>query len=153
MKQLTASALVTDFGCEDHSGGIPEQFFIGVGTLQNAGATQISFLSNSKYLDEALQSGAGAIVCARSAVEGLAQKYRGRIFVAVDPYVTFARLSQFFFVPVIGYSGQSEKASIDATAKVDPSATIFPFVSLVSSFRSHPGASQSRQECPLLSTN
>jgi UDP-3-O-[3-hydroxymyristoyl] glucosamine N-acyltransferase len=128
VKALTPQLLVSQFGCEDVSGGNTEVSYSGVGTLQNAGVKQISFLSNSKYLSEALNSNAGCIVCSRADVEGLSSKFRGRIFVSQNPYVTFAKLSQFFFVPAVGFAGQSERACVDITAQVDSSATIFPFV-------------------------
>jgi UDP-3-O-[3-hydroxymyristoyl] glucosamine N-acyltransferase len=128
MKTLSSRELCEKWGCQEVGSPASEFIFSGVGTLEKAGALSLSFLANPKYLRSALQSGAGGIVCAPSAAEDLSKEYRGRIFTAKDPYAVFARISQHFFEPRVGFEGVSSQAYIDTTASVHPSATVFPFV-------------------------
>lgn len=138
MKSLTLEQVVERFGCaaplvsQVHS----PQAFVGVSTLSAADSTQISFLNNSKYLADALQSQAGAIVCGRQESQLLAEAFERRsttetapmLLVCQNPYATFARLAQFYFEPVVELHGQSSQSFIDSTAVIDPSANIYPFV-------------------------
>jgi UDP-3-O-[3-hydroxymyristoyl] glucosamine N-acyltransferase len=128
MKTLSSRELSERLGCAEVGMPSSEMMFTGVGSLERAEASNISFLANPKYLQSALQSRAGGIVCAPSAAEELGKHYRGRIFTATDPYAVFARISQHFFEPQVGFEGRSPQAFIDVTASVHSSVTVFPFV-------------------------
>ncbi len=128
MKTLSSRKLVEQFGCLEFGDTKPEIEFLGIGTLEKAELSLLSFLANPKYLKSALVSKAGAIVCSAAAAEELSASFAGRVFTAKDPYAVFARISQYFFEPKIGFSGHSPQAYVDGSAQVHASATVFPFV-------------------------
>jgi UDP-3-O-[3-hydroxymyristoyl] glucosamine N-acyltransferase len=128
MRTLKSSQLVTEYGCGAFAAQNGEGEYAGVATLSSATAREISFLTNSKYETEAAASAAGAIVCAPDAAGRLAGTFKGQIFTSREPYAVFARLSQYFFQVDHRFSGRSESAFVDVTAKVSPTATLFPFV-------------------------
>lgn len=130
MTSLSAADIVSRYSCElvarDHDAA-KQIHFKGVSTLQLAGPQHVSFLANERYLNEVMNSKAGAVLCSRKNADVLRDKVTCALFVCADPYAAFARVSQFFFKPVHPFQGVSDKAVIDASAKVDPSATVFPF--------------------------
>lgn len=102
--------------------------FSGVAPLDFATPVHISFLTNEKYIDAAVQSKAGAILCAQKMAEALQHKWHGLILVCDDAYAAFAKVSQSFFKPTHPFSGVSPHAIIDKSAEIHPTATVFPFV-------------------------
>lgn len=128
MKTLSATDIEQKFGCVLYGDTPSGLSFSGIGTLEKAQSNAVSFLANPKYLQAALTSCAGAIVCAPGVASELSTRFSGMVFTAADPYAVFARISQFFFEPRVGFSGQSGEAHVDNSAQVHPSATIFPFV-------------------------
>jgi len=127
---LSLSELCERFGCVVFA---PQQSMVvgpltGIAPLSSATQEQISFLANERYLDDAITTQAGAVLCNASCAERLFGHTRSLLLVCRDPYVTFARVSQFFFKPQHGFSGVSPHAFIDSSARIDPSATLFPFV-------------------------
>ncbi len=83
---------------------------------------------NEKYIEEALNSKAGAILCSKKHLNLLLNKTSSLILLCDDPYAAFAKVSQSFFKPTHPFSGISPQAVIDQSANIHPSATIFPFV-------------------------
>ena len=117
--------------------GEASQLFIGLAPLELAQATQISFLSNPLYRQQARDSLAGALILGKDDLDYL-QAHPGpssskRVyFVSKNPYVTFARMAQFFakssspkYAP-----GIHPSAAIDTTAIVPASCHIGPFVQI-----------------------
>lgn len=102
--------------------------FSGVAPLNMAQSVHVSFLANDKYLNEALHSKAGVILCSKKNAEILSQKVPAVLLICQDPYAAFAKISQNFFKPVHPFSGISSQAIIDVSAEIHPSATVFPFV-------------------------
>lgn len=107
-------------------GADPERLIDSVAPLQSATASQVSFLDNRRYgpaLDATL---AGAVILAPSMQ---ARVPAGTVaIVADDPYVGWARVAALFHpVPPVA-PGIHPSAIIDATASVDASAQIGPFV-------------------------
>lgn len=103
-------------------------YFEGVAPLSLAQPNHISFLVNEKYLADALNCQAGAILCSKETAQLLQGKLTSLIISCDNPYAAFAKVSQNFFQPVHPFSGISPQAIIDKTAEIHPSATIFPFV-------------------------
>ena len=99
---------------------------IGVAPLSNAGKEQISFLANSVYRKQLLQTQAGAIIL-RDTDATLSSV---PCLIAKDPYVAFAKISALFETKKIVTPGIHPNAIIDPSASVDPSANIGPFVSI-----------------------
>lgn len=130
MKRLKTSDLVEKYKCvlaPSASTATLDTEFVGVAPLLYAKPSEISFLTNERYFNDALQSKAGAILCSAKNAEFLADKVSAQLLTCDEPYVTFARISQFYFEPMHHFEGHSSQAHIDKTAVIDESAVIFPF--------------------------
>ena len=99
----------------------------GLAPLETAGPLHISFLSNSKYQSQLQTSRAGCVIVGNSLAD--AACLRGACIVTENPYLYFARLTQFWRKRVrpIAAVGVHSTAFIDPTAVVDASATVGPF--------------------------
>ena len=98
----------------------------GIAPLESATPSQISFLSNPKYQQQLLGSQAGCVIVA-PALQALALT-RGACIVAEDPYLYFAKLTQWWkrLRDQGAAAGVHASAVVDALAVVHPSATIGP---------------------------
>ena len=108
--------------------GDPNIEVTGIAPLADAGASHISFLSNSKLRAQAAQSGAAALILAPSDSETVGATYPGARIVTKNPYVYFARAAQYFealtaFVPA---PGVHPSAYVAGSARVDPMAHVGP---------------------------
>lgn len=137
MKQLTLDELIERFGCEvqEHPNAQRPQTFTGVSTLKAAVSTQITFFNNSRYLNEALTSQAGVILCSTKDADLVRSEcqQRGLSLVSIlaackNPYATFARVSQYYFEPAHPKHGISSQAFVDTSAILHDSVQISPFV-------------------------
>lgn len=110
---------------------------LGLAPLERAQASEISFLSNPLYRQQASDSAAGALIVSKADLEFL-QANPGKnsaqriYFVAKNPYATFARMAQFFAKASapIHAPGIHPSAAIDASAVVPASCHIGPFVQI-----------------------
>ncbi len=96
----------------------------GIASLESAGPEDISFLSNPKYQQQLQSSRAACVIVGPSMRE--AALARGTCIVAEQPYLYFARLTQFWkrkqshnLAPAIHPS-----AVIDAEAQLHPTASV-----------------------------
>ncbi len=107
-------------------GADPERLIDSVAPLQSATAGQVSFLDNRRYGPALDATMAGAVI--------VAPAMRARVpagsaaIVADDPYVGWARVAALFHPVPPAAPGIHPSAIIDATARVDASAQIGPFV-------------------------
>ena len=96
----------------------------GAATLSEAGAGDVSFLANPKYEKDMAESGASVVVVGEDcAVDGRT------VIRAKDPYYSFMQI----VVLLHGHRehrpiGVSERASVDATAKIGENVDIHDFV-------------------------
>jgi UDP-3-O-[3-hydroxymyristoyl] glucosamine N-acyltransferase len=98
----------------------------GVGTIEGAGSTQISFLSNPKYRSALAGTSAGAIIVG-SKDRDLTTRPR---IVTDNPYAYFARVAQLFS-PVSSFAGGVHpSAVVHPGANIAPSAFISEFASI-----------------------
>jgi UDP-3-O-[3-hydroxymyristoyl] glucosamine N-acyltransferase len=113
--------------------GDPNLEVTGIAPLADAGASHISFLSNSKLRAQAAASGAAALILSSADDATVAETYRGARIVASNPYVYFARAAQFFAAldEVPPAPGIDPSASVAAGARVDPSAHVGPQVTIL----------------------
>lgn len=95
----------------------------GLGTLESAGPTQVSFLANPKYAGMLAETKAAAVI-----VDAKNAEQVETALIAEDPYLAFAGALQIFSKPQGAEKGVSEKAFIDPTAEVHPSVVVYPFV-------------------------
>ena len=98
----------------------------GVGTIDGADATTITFLANPRYRAALAQSRAGAVIVGEKDRDITT---RPRI-VAANPYAYFARVAQLFSVVPAPAPGVHASAVVHAGARVSPTASIAEFVSI-----------------------
>lgn len=102
--------------------GNSSKIILGVASLQEAGAEQITF-AIPPYLEQLHLVQAGAVVIPKDAV---AQSEIPLIRVE-NPRVAFALLSELFNPGPVREKGIHSMAFVDSTAQVDPTASIMPF--------------------------
>ena len=111
--------------------------FHGLAPLERAQSSQISFLSNPLYRQQASDSSAGALIVSQADLDFL-QANPGihsaqRIyFASKNPYATFARMAQYFAkenTPIYA-PGIHPSAVIDSTATIPASCHIGAFVQI-----------------------
>ena len=94
----------------------------GLGTLQEAGAGQLSFLSNAQYRKHLAGCQASAVLLTAAD----ADSFVGNVLVVANPYLAFAQLSHLFDRKPQGVAGVHPSALVAADARVDASACIGP---------------------------
>lgn len=102
--------LTGDASCEIH----------GLGTLSNATPEQLSFLSNTAYIDQLDNCRAAAVILSPT----LQSRWQGNALLTEQPYVAFARASALFVDNRNSDSGIHSTAIVDPTAEIDASASI-----------------------------
>lgn len=116
----SAAELAERFGLDVRGDGT--RMVSGVGTLGGAGATELSFLSNSKYTTQLLSTGAGVVVLRE---ENLADCPTTAL-IAKDPYVAYARIAALFERLPAAPVGVHPSAVVAASARVGAGASIGP---------------------------
>ncbi|WP_238947471.1 UDP-3-O-(3-hydroxymyristoyl)glucosamine N-acyltransferase [Vandammella animalimorsus] len=106
-----------------------------IAALESAGPTQISFLSNPRLLP-LLQASQAACVIVQAAHAEQAQA-RGACIVADDPYLYFARLTQWWRQRQgdLPAPGIHPSAVVDPSAQIDATASIGPLTVIGSGVR------------------
>ena len=118
------SELAARFGLELRGDG--DTLVDGVGTLQSASSSQISFLANPAYRKELPKTRAGAVIV-KSEDAGHCP---GNYLLADDPYLAYARMATLFDLFPAVQAGVHPTAVIDPTARVGKHAAIGPHVSV-----------------------
>jgi len=91
-----------------------------IGSLQGATPSTLCFISDARYAAQLAQTRAGCVIVAPNLRDAAAA--RGAVIVTPDPYLYFARLSQWW----VARSGPAFEPGIAASAVVDPSAQVDP---------------------------
>ncbi len=101
-----------------------------IATLEAATPTSIGFLANPRYRGQLASTQAGCVIVAPALRDEAAA--RGAAIVTPDPYLYYARLSQWWVEHVrpAAPRGIHASAVVDASAIVDPSASIGPLSSI-----------------------
>jgi len=122
--QTTAAELAERFALQlQGDGTIP---ITGVAPLTEAGAQQLGFLANPRYLPLLEQTQAGVVVLNAEAAQG----YAGTALIAKDPHAAFAKISALYEPVPERPAGIHASAVIDPTAEIAPDVHIGPFVSI-----------------------
>jgi len=90
------------------------------GTLQNAQANQISFLSNTKYKKYLVDSQAGAIIVNAD----MAEFVSSNAIIVDDPYVAYAKAATLLNPHIIQQQGVHPTAVISPDSQIDITASI-----------------------------
>jgi len=98
--------------------GDPGLAITRIGPLEDATPSTISFISNPRYQAQLSASKAGCVIVA-PALRDLAVQ-RGATLVAADPYLAFAKLTQWW----AAHTRPAVPAGVHPSAVVDPSASI-----------------------------
>ena len=113
---FSAGALAELSGAAPGPGFAAEAMFVNIAPLEAAGAAEVSFLDNKKYVASFQASKAGLAVIAAEMVDkapaGMA------LLVAKDPYRAYAKIAQAFY-PV-----RPPEPWVAPTAWVDPAASL-----------------------------
>ncbi|MDY0960985.1 MULTISPECIES: UDP-3-O-(3-hydroxymyristoyl)glucosamine N-acyltransferase [Massilia] len=102
--------------------GNPDLEVQAIAPLDSAGASHISFLSNSKLRALAAQSQAAALILSPLDDPTVAATYEGARIVTTNPYAYFARAAQYF----VSLTEQAPAPGIHPSAVVDPGAMVDP---------------------------
>ncbi len=121
MTAVRLADIVAALGGELH--GDPELPIVRIAALDSADAQSISFLAHARHVGKLARSGAGCVIVAPSHLQ--AARARGAALVTDDPYLYYARLTQWWRrgqgAPA---PGVHSSAVVDASAQIDPSAHI-----------------------------
>ena len=95
-----------------------------IGPLEGATPGTIAFLANVRYRSQLASTRAGCVIVGPDMRD--AARARGAALVAPDPYLHFARLTQWWAARTRASPrpGIHPRAVVDPTAKVDPSASV-----------------------------
>lgn len=96
---------------EPLQGGDPETVVSGVASLERAGATQLAFLSDKRYLAALAGTDAGCVILKPE----WADQCPVPVICAADPYLSYARASRLFERDTRAAPGVHDKAIIDAS--------------------------------------
>ena len=100
--------------------GDGEAVITGLGTLQNAGQGQVTFLANEKYARHLPETEATAVLVRPE----FAEQCPGNALLLDDPYHGFARLSHLFDTQPASEAGIHPSASVSPTARIASTASI-----------------------------
>lgn len=104
--------------------GDPQRSIERIATLEGATPDAIAFLANPRYRAQLESSRAGAVIVAPAMKE--AATARGDAVVVPDPYLAYARLTQWW----VARERPAPPAGIHPSAVVDPSAAVDPSASV-----------------------
>lgn len=102
--------------------GNPNHYVESIGTLATAQPTQLSFLSNNKYLRDLNITKAGAVIL--NAAQAVL--FKGNAIVHANPYVGFALASQLINASESYCAQISTHAFIDSSAQLGSNVSIAP---------------------------
>ena len=106
--------------------GNPDREITGVASLSAAGAADLSFVEDEKYLDRAAACRAAALLAGDFAANGV-PGLRSTLLIVDAPRLAFARASAFIAESQRRSTGIHAAAVIDADARIHPSASIGPY--------------------------
>jgi UDP-3-O-[3-hydroxymyristoyl] glucosamine N-acyltransferase len=120
--------------------GDPQIEVTRIAPLDRAGATDISFLSNSRLRAAAAHSRAAALILSPLDEPDVAAAYDGARIVTNNPYAYFARTAQYLCGSAAPAPGIHPSAVVHASARVDPAACIGAHVTVEAGAVIGPGA-------------
>jgi UDP-3-O-[3-hydroxymyristoyl] glucosamine N-acyltransferase len=106
--------------------GDPELAISRIGPLDTADPHTLSFLAQPRYQSQMLASAAGCVIVGPAMKE--AALTRGATIVCADPYLAFAKLTQWWAAQTrrVPPEGVHASAVVEAGAHIDPAASVGP---------------------------
>lgn len=105
-----------------------------IAPLEGAGAQDITFLANPRFLAQLPKCQAGAVIIGVRHVDRVPAGYAGNLIVADNPHVCFARVAQLLNPPAAAQLGIHPTAvvesSVPASASIGPGSWIGPDVKI-----------------------
>jgi UDP-3-O-[3-hydroxymyristoyl] glucosamine N-acyltransferase len=102
----------------------------GLGTLDDAGEGQITFLANPKYAAKVASTRAAAVILPPGA-----ENHGRNVIEVANPYLAFAKLLTLFTSSPRAALGVMEGAFVAATAAIGADATVYPGVFIADNVR------------------
>ena len=148
--ELTTGEIAALTGAKLRHGDPPDQRIRNIAPLDTAGASDVSFLDNSKYAGELATTRAGACLIAPRFIESAPRNLV--VLETPQPYPAFVAVTRKLFgnllrpASLFGISGRASSAQIDPTARleadviVDPLAVIGPRAEIGAGTLIGPGA-------------
>lgn len=119
---MKLSAIAQALGARIENGS-PDTEISGLNGIEQAGAGELTFVSNPKYAAAARSTRAAAVIVAEDFPTIATAMLRAK-----DPYLSFARALEIFYQPVTYEPGVHPTAVVDRSAKVGANAHIGPYV-------------------------
>ncbi len=94
----------------------------GVGTIDDAGPGQVTFVAHSKYLAKLKETRASAVIVSRE----VSAEEKPLLCVA-NPYLAFAKILGLFSYQPVQPGGVSPSAFVSGTAQLGLDVTVYPF--------------------------
>jgi UDP-3-O-[3-hydroxymyristoyl] glucosamine N-acyltransferase len=121
---MKLSDIAQRLGCTIDNCSNPDQIEITAVTgIEEAGPSDITFVSNPRYAAAAKTTNAGAIIVSEEFTAGRAPLLRSK-----NPYLTFAKAIELFYQAPRYAPGVHPTAVIAPTAKIGANASIGPYV-------------------------
>ncbi|MGL4635959.1 MAG: UDP-3-O-(3-hydroxymyristoyl)glucosamine N-acyltransferase [Beijerinckiaceae bacterium] len=129
-KRMTLSQLAEIAGCAVPAAANPELEFDGIGPLDMAGPSDVTFLDNPQYVSQAATTTAGVCI--------VGQRHAGKVsastieLVAREPYRAFAKIAAAFFPAsmrpqsIFGATGVSAGAFVHPDARLEKGVIVDP---------------------------
>jgi UDP-3-O-[3-hydroxymyristoyl] glucosamine N-acyltransferase len=148
--ELTTGEIAALTGAKLRNGDPPDRRIRNIAPLDTAGASDVSFLENSKYAGELSTTRAGACLIAPRFIESAPRNLV--VLETLQPYPAFVAITRKLFGNLLrpsslfGTSGRAASAQIDSTARleadviVDPLAVIGPRAEIGAGTLIGPGA-------------
>ncbi len=127
---LTLAKIATLAGCEAPTGADRDAVYTGIGPLDAAGPSDVSFLDNSQYVAQAGSTGAGVVIVGQRHADKVSKS--AVVLVAKEPYRAFAAVAAALFPaamrpqPIFGGRGVAAGAFVHADARLEHGVTVDP---------------------------
>jgi UDP-3-O-[3-hydroxymyristoyl] glucosamine N-acyltransferase len=119
--EITLGHIAEHLGAELRNGS-PETRISGLGTIQSAGSSQLSFLANPKYRSFLENTRAGAVIC-HADQAGFSPV---PVLVVEQPYLAFAKASHLFDRAPRPAAGVHPSAVVDQQAVLEEGVSVGP---------------------------
>jgi UDP-3-O-[3-hydroxymyristoyl] glucosamine N-acyltransferase len=115
----------------------PARLFHDVAPLASAGTLDISFLDNTRYVDQYRASGAGACVVHPDRVDAAPEGMS--LLQTPTPYLAYARIARAFYPESVEFPGNETAPAICPTATIGEGCSIGPGVAIGEAAEIGPG--------------